>query len=49
MAKDSCDEQLTIYVRPKLRIIEELSYLPFEPEAAPQLFQLVSAANSKDL
>jgi DNA replication protein DnaC len=36
------DEQLTIYARPKLLIIDELGYLPFEPNAAHLFFQLVS-------
>jgi DNA replication protein DnaC len=36
------DEQLTIYARPKLLIIDELGYLPFEPDAAHLFFQLVS-------
>ena len=36
------DEQLTLYARPKLLIIDELGYLPFEPDAAHLFFQLVS-------
>jgi len=36
------EEQLTIYARPKLLIIDELGYLPFEPDAAHLFFQLVS-------
>ena len=36
------DEQLTTYGRPKLLIVDELGYLPFEPEAAHPFFQLVS-------
>src|SRR3546814_13179316 len=35
------DEQLTLYARPKLLIIDELGYLPFEPDAAHLFFQLV--------
>lgn len=38
------DEQLTLYARPKLLIIDELGYLPFEPDAAHLFFQLVSRA-----
>ncbi len=36
------EEQLTLYARPKLLIIDELGYLPFEPDAAHLFFQLVS-------
>ena len=36
------DEQLTHFVKPKLLIIDELGYLPFEPDAAHLFFQLVS-------
>lgn len=34
--------KLAIYARPKLLIIDELGYLPFEPDAAHLFFQLVS-------
>jgi len=36
------DKQLTILARPKLLIIDELGYLPFEANAAHLFFQLVS-------
>lgn len=36
------DERLTHYGKPKLLIIDELGYLPFEPDAAHLFFQLVS-------
>lgn len=38
----SLDKQLTILSRPKLLIIDELGYLPFEANAAHLFFQLVS-------
>lgn len=36
------DERLGFYAKPKLLIIDELGYLPFEPNAAHLFFQLVS-------
>ena len=36
------EERLTHYAKPKLLIIDELGYLPFEPNAAHLFFQLVS-------
>jgi DNA replication protein DnaC len=36
------DERLLFYAKPKLLIIDELGYLPFEPNAAHLFFQLVS-------
>lgn len=36
------DERLAHYAKPKLLIIDELGYLPFEPNAAHLFFQLVS-------
>ena len=36
------EERLTHYSKPKLLIIDELGYLPFEPDAAHLFFQLVS-------
>lgn len=36
------DKQLTLLCRPKLLIIDELGYLPFEADAAHLFFQLVS-------
>jgi DNA replication protein DnaC len=41
------DEQLTVYARPKLLIIDELGYLPLETQAAHLLFQLVSRRYEK--
>jgi len=36
------DERLTHFAKPKLLIIDEIGYLPFEPNAAHLFFQLVS-------
>ena len=36
------EERLLHYAKPKLLIIDELGYLPFEPDAAHLFFQLVS-------
>ncbi|MBX6370541.1 MAG: ATP-binding protein [Rhodospirillales bacterium] len=36
------EERLGFYAKPKLLIIDELGYLPFEPNAAHLFFQLVS-------
>jgi DNA replication protein DnaC len=36
------EERLTHYAKPKLLVIDELGYLPFEPDAAHLFFQLVS-------
>jgi DNA replication protein DnaC len=36
------EERLTQFAKPKLLIIDELGYLPFEPNAAHLFFQLVS-------
>jgi DNA replication protein DnaC len=36
------DERLAYFAKPKLLIIDELGYLPFEPDAAHLFFQLVS-------
>jgi len=36
------EERLTHYAKPKLLIVDELGYLPFEPNAAHLFFQLVS-------
>jgi DNA replication protein DnaC len=36
------DERLTHFSKPKLLIVDELGYLPFEPDAAHLFFQLVS-------
>jgi DNA replication protein DnaC len=36
------EERLMNYAKPKLLIIDELGYLPFEPDAAHLFFQLVS-------
>jgi len=36
------EERLTHYGKPKLLIVDELGYLPFEPNAAHLFFQLVS-------
>ncbi len=36
------DERIAYFVKPKLLIIDELGYLPFEPDAAHLFFQLIS-------
>ncbi len=36
------EARLTHYAKPKLLIVDELGYLPFEPDAAHLFFQLVS-------
>jgi DNA replication protein DnaC len=36
------EEQLITYIKPKVLIIDELGYLPLEPNAAHLFFQLVS-------
>ena len=36
------EEKLTHFAKPKLLIVDELGYLPFEPDAAHLFFQLVS-------
>jgi DNA replication protein DnaC len=36
------EEKLAHYTKPKLLIVDELGYLPFEPDAAHLFFQLVS-------
>lgn len=36
------EERLTHYAKPKLLIVDELGYLPFEPDAAHPFFQFVS-------
>lgn len=41
-AEGRLDEKLLHYAKPKLLIIDELGYLPFEPDAAHLFFQLVS-------
>jgi len=43
----SLDKQLTLLARPKLLIIDELGYLPFEANAAHLFFQLVSRRYEK--
>lgn len=41
-AEGRLDDKLTHYAKPKLLIVDELGYLPFEPHAAHLFFQLVS-------
>jgi DNA replication protein DnaC len=41
-AEGRLDERLAFLAKPKLLIIDELGYLPFEPNAAHLFFQLVS-------
>lgn len=41
-AEARLDERLSFYAKPKLLVIDELGYLPFDPNAAHLFFQLVS-------
>jgi DNA replication protein DnaC len=41
-AESRLEERLAHFAKPKLLIIDELGYLPFEPDAAHLFFQLVS-------
>ncbi|MGY0835836.1 ATP-binding protein, partial [Azospirillum argentinense] len=41
------EERLLQYAKPKLLIVDELGYLPFEPDAAHLFFQLVSRRYEK--
>ena len=41
-AEGRLEERLAFYAKPKLLIIDELGYLPFDPNAAHLFFQLVS-------
>ena len=41
-AEGRLEERLTHFAKPKLLIVDELGYLPFEPDAAHLFFQLVS-------
>jgi DNA replication protein DnaC len=41
-AEGRLEERLGYYAKPKLLIVDELGYLPFEPNAAHLFFQLVS-------
>jgi DNA replication protein DnaC len=41
-AEGRLDERLGFFAKPKLLIVDELGYLPFEPNAAHLFFQLVS-------
>jgi DNA replication protein DnaC len=41
------EEKITYYSKPKLLIIDELGYLPFDPKAAHLFFQLVSRRYEK--
>ena len=46
-AKDDLDARLLFYVKPKLLVIDELGYLPFERKAAHLFFQLVNRRYEK--
>jgi len=46
-ADGQLDERLLHYTKPKLLIVDELGYLPFEPDAAHLFFQLVSRRYEK--
>ena len=41
-AENKLEERLTFFSRPKLLIVHEFGYLPFEPNVAHLFFQLVS-------
>ena len=41
-SENRLEERLKHYAKPKLLIVDELGYLPLEPDAAPLFFQLVS-------
>jgi DNA replication protein DnaC len=41
-AEGRIEERLTHFTKPKLLIIDELGYLPFEPNAAHLFFQLIT-------
>ena len=41
-AEGRLEERLAFYAKPKLLIIDELGYLPFEPNAAHLFYQLVA-------
>jgi DNA replication protein DnaC len=41
-AQGRLEEKLLTYIKPKLLIVDELGYLPLEPDAAHLFFQLVS-------
>ncbi|NLF16607.1 MAG: ATP-binding protein [Lentisphaerae bacterium] len=41
-AEGRLEEKLTFFAKPKLLIVDELGYLPFDPNAAHLFFQLVS-------
>jgi len=41
-AEGRIEERLSFFTKPKLLIVDELGYLPFEPNAAHLFFQLVS-------
>jgi DNA replication protein DnaC len=42
VAEERLKERLAQFAKPKLLIVDELGYLPFEPNAAHFFFQLVS-------
>jgi DNA replication protein DnaC len=46
-SKGRLEERLAHFAKPKLLIIDELGYLPFEPNAAHLFFQLVSRRYEK--
>ena len=41
------EEKISLYSKPKLLIIDELGYLPFDPKASHLFFQLVSRRYEK--
>jgi DNA replication protein DnaC len=45
-AEGRLEERLAFYAKPKLLVIDELGYLPFEPNAAHLFFRLVADRHS---
>jgi DNA replication protein DnaC len=46
-AEGRLEERLVHFAKPKLLVVDELGYLPFEPDAAHLFFQLVSRRYEK--
>ena len=41
-AEGRLEERLSFFAKPKLLIVDELGYLPFEPDAAHLFYQLIA-------
>ena len=48
-AEGRLEDRLAFYAKPKLLVIDELGYLPFERDAAHLFFQLVSRRYERGL